>query len=66
MDCCKELKKLRDFLELDASDDLIKEIADNCSVNKMRESKSKVLTEERAKQMAKVLKPGYNIIRKGL
>ena len=65
-DCYTELKKIRDFLELDASDDLIKEIVDSCSVNKMRESKRKQMSEKVAKMWAQVIKPEFNMIRKGL
>ena len=65
-ECFSELRKLRDFLELKVTDDLLTEIADSCSIGNMRESKPKQMKSSIVAYFKKMTHPGYSVMRKGL
>merc|ERR1712137_133126 len=64
-DCAAELKKIKTFLKLDITDDLVEAIAENCSIDKMRAGKASAETPEGAKMREGMLKEGFNMLRKG-
>ena len=64
--CYGELKLIQEFLQLDVTDSLLREITDNCSLNKMRESKAKQPAGKGSIPLNDISKPGFNMLRKGM
>ena len=64
-DGLSELQRLREFLEINISDEMLKEIVENCSIDKMRDSKRNANTDAHI-LLKEWAKPGFSILRKGL
>ena len=59
------MKKVCQFLEKDISDESLYEIVDNCSFNKMRKGKLQAMDEQMKQMLSKMMKDGFNVMRKG-
>ncbi|XP_053376099.1 sulfotransferase 1B1-like [Mercenaria mercenaria] len=65
-DCLCEMKKVCTFLEIDANEDLLKQIVDNCNIDKLRQSKTDSMPEEMKQHfLTNILKKDFSIYRKG-
>lgn len=64
-DCLGEMVKVCAFLGLEVEKDLLRQIVDNCQIDKLRQGKIENMSEELKGSLGKVLKNNFTVYRKG-